>query len=248
VTLPTRTITLWRKFDGLNLRHCTVKLKGEVKRCPVKFKWHLFGYISSRFHSALRRKAMKSNCSIGAYQTDVRAYFSFLLQIGFCWVPTSQMKIQVGMLQWQRKLLWVLRSHWSGWKFGVEQLPSLQGFVTSSWRCDAKMYLITFTCFLGVGHFWTLQEYQDRLRTIALRKERPGESQWIKASWVMPSSLIKSFTSPWQEGLEKAEIAESIGRPAKFVQTWWRKEPKEVPKPAGEPRQHHFLVNFEEIW
>ena len=64
----------------------------------------------------------------------------------------------------------------------------------------------------------------------------------------MPSSLIKSFTSPWQEGLEKAEIAESIGRPAKFVQTWWRKEPKEVPKPAGEPRQHHVLVNFEEIW
>lgn len=49
------------------------------------------------------------------------------------------------------------------------------------------------------------KEYQDRLRAIALRKE----------------------------GFEKAEIAEAIGRPAKFVQTWWRKEPKEVPKPAA---------------
>ena len=54
-----------------------MKLKGEVKRCTVKFKWHLFGYISSRFHAALRKKAMKSNCSNGTYQTDVRAYFSY---------------------------------------------------------------------------------------------------------------------------------------------------------------------------
>ena len=38
---------------------------------------------------------------------------------------------------------------------------------------------------------------------------------------------------PWQEGYEKADIAETIGRPVRFVQTWWRKEPKEVPKPAG---------------
>jgi len=59
------------------------------------------------------------------------------------------------------------------------------------------------------------KEYQDRLRTIALRKE----------------------------GFEKAEIAESIGRPAKFVQTWWRKEPKEVPKPAG---VHDYLKT--EFW
>mmetsp|Transcript_46131 Transcript_46131/g.107935 ORF Transcript_46131/g.107935 Transcript_46131/m.107935 type:complete len:899 (-) Transcript_46131:266-2962(-) len=49
------------------------------------------------------------------------------------------------------------------------------------------------------------KEYQDRLRAIALRKE----------------------------GYEKADIAKTIGRSTRFVQTWWRKEPKEVPKPAG---------------
>jgi len=58
-------------------------------------------------------------------------------------------------------------------------------------------------------------EYSDRLRAIALRKE----------------------------GMEKAEIAEAIGRSAKFVQTWWKKDPKEVPKPAG---VHAFLKT--EFW
>lgn len=59
------------------------------------------------------------------------------------------------------------------------------------------------------------KEYQDRLRVIALR----------------------------QEGMEKATIAEAVGRPAKFVQTWWRKEPKEVPKPLG---VHEYLKT--EFW
>mmetsp|Transcript_74963 Transcript_74963/g.219596 ORF Transcript_74963/g.219596 Transcript_74963/m.219596 type:complete len:928 (-) Transcript_74963:71-2854(-) len=59
------------------------------------------------------------------------------------------------------------------------------------------------------------KEYQDRLRAIALR----------------------------QEGKEKAEIAEMIGRPTKFVQTWWRKDPKEVPKPPG---VHEYLKT--EFW
>jgi len=59
------------------------------------------------------------------------------------------------------------------------------------------------------------KEYQDRLRVIALR----------------------------QEGKEKNEIAELIGRPPRFVQTWWRKDPKEVPKPAG---VHEYLKT--EFW
>lgn len=58
-------------------------------------------------------------------------------------------------------------------------------------------------------------EYQDRLRAIALRKE----------------------------GKEKAEIAAAIGRSTKFVQQWWRKEPKEVPKPPG---VHEYLKT--EFW
>eukprot|EP00929_Paragymnodinium_shiwhaense_P083927 TRINITY_DN44854_c0_g1_i2.p1 TRINITY_DN44854_c0_g1~~TRINITY_DN44854_c0_g1_i2.p1 ORF type:complete len:957 (+),score=282.21 TRINITY_DN44854_c0_g1_i2:71-2941(+) len=49
------------------------------------------------------------------------------------------------------------------------------------------------------------KEYQDRLRAVALRKE----------------------------GKEKGEIASLMGRPERFVQTWWKKEPKEVPRPAG---------------
>ena len=78
-TLPTRTITLWRKFDGLNLRSFSVKLRGVCVVLPIyEFKWHLFGYISSRFHSAFLRRAVKSNCSNGAYQTDARVYSSVL--------------------------------------------------------------------------------------------------------------------------------------------------------------------------
>lgn len=59
------------------------------------------------------------------------------------------------------------------------------------------------------------KEYQDRLRAIALR----------------------------QEGLEKAEIAEAIGRSTKFVQTWWQKDQKQVPKPPG---VHEYLKT--EFW
>ncbi|CAJ1433949.1 unnamed protein product [Effrenium voratum] len=59
------------------------------------------------------------------------------------------------------------------------------------------------------------KEYQDRLRAIALRKE----------------------------GHEKSEIAEALGRPRRFVETWWRKEPKEVPKPPG---VHDYLKT--EFW
>eukprot|EP00930_Biecheleria_cincta_P094010 TRINITY_DN8472_c0_g1_i2.p1 TRINITY_DN8472_c0_g1~~TRINITY_DN8472_c0_g1_i2.p1 ORF type:complete len:917 (+),score=176.92 TRINITY_DN8472_c0_g1_i2:70-2820(+) len=59
------------------------------------------------------------------------------------------------------------------------------------------------------------KEYQDRLRAIAFR----------------------------QEGLEKAEIAEAIGRSTKFVQTWWQKDQKQVPKPPG---VHDYLKT--EFW
>lgn len=59
------------------------------------------------------------------------------------------------------------------------------------------------------------KEYQDRLRCIALR----------------------------EEGKEKAEIAATLGRSAKFVATWWRKEQKEVPRPAG---VHEYLKT--EFW
>jgi len=70
------------------------------------------------------------------------------------------------------------------------------------------------------GHFGSTsssghQEYQDRLRAIALRKE----------------------------GKEKAEIAGILDRSPKFVQTWWRKEPKEVPRPPG---VHEYLKT--EFW
>lgn len=58
-------------------------------------------------------------------------------------------------------------------------------------------------------------EFQDRLRAIALRKE----------------------------GMEKAEIASALNRPTKFVQTWWKKEPKEVPRPSG---VHEYLKT--EFW
>eukprot|EP00928_Gymnodinium_smaydae_P053617 TRINITY_DN37565_c0_g1_i1.p1 TRINITY_DN37565_c0_g1~~TRINITY_DN37565_c0_g1_i1.p1 ORF type:complete len:925 (-),score=143.48 TRINITY_DN37565_c0_g1_i1:85-2859(-) len=59
------------------------------------------------------------------------------------------------------------------------------------------------------------KEYQDRLKAIALR----------------------------EEGLGKAEIAATLGRSEKFVQNWWRKEPKQVPKPAG---VHEYLKT--EYW
>jgi len=49
------------------------------------------------------------------------------------------------------------------------------------------------------------KDYQDRLRAIALRSEGKG----------------------------KAEIASLLGRSANFVQTWWRKNPKEVFRPPG---------------
>jgi len=59
------------------------------------------------------------------------------------------------------------------------------------------------------------KEYQDRLKAIALR----------------------------QEGMGKAEIAKELQRSQQFVQTWWRKEPKEVPRPAG---VHEYLKT--EYW
>lgn len=55
------------------------------------------------------------------------------------------------------------------------------------------------------------KEYQDRLRAIHLRKE----------------------------GMGKAEIAKALGRSEKFVQKWWQKEHKEVPRPWG---VHEYLT------
>ena len=58
-----------------------MKLRGVCVVLPIyEFKWHLFGYISmsSRFHSAFLRRAVKSNCSNGAYQTDAKVYSSVL--------------------------------------------------------------------------------------------------------------------------------------------------------------------------
>ncbi|CAJ1402298.1 unnamed protein product [Effrenium voratum] len=49
------------------------------------------------------------------------------------------------------------------------------------------------------------KEYQDRLRSIHLRKE----------------------------GMEKAAIAKALGRSERFVAKWWQKEPKEIPRPWG---------------
>lgn len=49
------------------------------------------------------------------------------------------------------------------------------------------------------------KEYQDRLRTIHLRKE----------------------------GLDKAQIAAALGRSERFVAKWWQKENKEIPRPWG---------------
>lgn len=59
------------------------------------------------------------------------------------------------------------------------------------------------------------QEYNDRLKAIAMR----------------------------QEGSAKAEIAAALGRSERFVQAWWRKEPKEVPRPPG---VHEYLKT--EYW
>lgn len=49
------------------------------------------------------------------------------------------------------------------------------------------------------------KEYQDRLRTIHLRKE----------------------------GRQKADIAQAIGRSERFVAKWWQKDEKEIPRPLG---------------
>eukprot|EP00928_Gymnodinium_smaydae_P044246 TRINITY_DN29523_c0_g6_i1.p1 TRINITY_DN29523_c0_g6~~TRINITY_DN29523_c0_g6_i1.p1 ORF type:complete len:1031 (+),score=188.76 TRINITY_DN29523_c0_g6_i1:74-3094(+) len=49
------------------------------------------------------------------------------------------------------------------------------------------------------------KEYQDRIRAIHLRKE----------------------------GMQKAEIAKALGRSEQFVQKWWQKENKEIPRPWG---------------
>ncbi|CAE8703732.1 unnamed protein product, partial [Polarella glacialis] len=102
----------------------------------------------------------------------------------------------------------------SGTSAPTERIEWQEGFTDkqrTSEFCESTDPAGHFESSSSQGH----QEYQDRLRCIALR----------------------------QEGQEKAEIATAIGRSTKFVQTWWNKDPKTIPKPPG---VHEYLKT--EFW
>jgi len=111
-----------------------------------------------------------------------------------------------------------------------QSLPSGEGGGADAWPVERVHWLECFTGKERTSEFCEAtdptgnlesnsssghKEYQDRLRAIALRTE----------------------------GKEKGEIAAALGRSAKFVQTWWKKAPKEVPKPPG---VHEYLKT--EFW